>query len=635
MASEKREAYAATGGFPPISDYAFLSDCHSLALVARDGSVEWAVFHRFDGRPVFGRILDRDIGGFFRIAPTADEMDIERRYLPGTNVLETTFHTAGGVVTSTDLMPVEPDDEEVGVAHRLGARHSLIRVLRGVSGEVEVGLTFRPRFEYGLTTPYVMQLADDLMVATGSADALLLESEIEPLTRDGRGGVDAKGTLRAGDERVVSITWSTPSGLVTDRIPHQEAIAELESTVRFWRRWNERTRYEGPYREAVERSALVIKGLTDGKTGAVVAAATTSLPETIGGIRNWDYRYTWVRDSSTVLDALIRLGHDYESTRFSRWIRDTTAGRASELQIMYGIGGERILSEVQLSHLSGYRGSRPVRIGNGAWDQKQHDTYGWLLASTWFGEAHSGEVGEHADAHYQRFIDEVVELAIDEFDVVDEGIWEVRGGARHFLFSKLLMWLAVDLGVRLVERHDGAAAVPGRWREARDEMRRRIETEGVDPVRGVFTQAFGSTALDAAALQIPTVGFLPADDPRVLATIEAIDRELGVGGHIYRYRNDDGLDGEEGAFVFCTLWMVAALARSGQVERARERFEMVLSHANDLGLLAEEIDPRNGQQLGNFPQAFSHVGVISAALAIDAAEKGSAGWVLGSPESLG
>ena len=270
-----------------------------------------------------------------------------------------------------------------------------------------------------------------------------------------------------------------------------------------------------------------------------------------------------------------------------------------------------------------------MRIGNGAWDQVQHDTYGWLLASTWFTEAHAGEAGEHADSHYERFLNEVVELAISEFDVVDEGIWEVRGGARHFLFSKLMMWVAVDLGVRLVESHDGADAVPSHWHAARDEMRQRIETEGVDPARGVFTQAFGSTALDASALQVPNLGFLPADDPRVLATIEAIDRELGENGHIYRYRTDDGLEGDEGTFVFCTLWMVTALARSGQVGRAKERFEMILSHANDLGLLAEEIDPRNGEQLGNFPQAFSHVGVISAALAIEAVEKGDDGWIPG------
>jgi GH15 family glucan-1,4-alpha-glucosidase len=616
-------------GFPPISDYAFISDCHSLALVARDGSIEWAAFHRFDGRPVFARILDRDIGGFFRVAPTATEVGIERRYLPGTNVLETTFTTAQGVVALTDFMPVEPDPEEVGKAHRLGARHSLIRVVRGVSGAVEVGLTFRPRFEYGLTTPYITELAEDLVVAAGSADALLLESEIGPLPKDGRGGVDAAGVVRAGDERVIALTWSTPARLETSRIPHDEAIQELDATVRFWQRWSEHTRYEGPYRAAVERSALAIKGLTDGRTGAVIAAATTSLPEAIGGGRNWDYRYTWVRDTTTMLTSLIRLGHDYECRRFARWIRATTAGRADEIQIMYGIGGERILTETELPHLSGYRGSRPVRIGNGAWDQTQHDTYGWLLASTWFNTAHGGEFGRHADPHYERFLEDIVELAIDEFDVVDEGIWEVRGGARHFLFSKLLMWLAVDLGIRLIAEHDGDEAVPDHWRPARDAMRRRIETEGVDPARGVFTQAFGSTALDAAALQIPAIGFLPADDPRVLATIEAIDEELGINGHIYRYLSDDGLEGEEGTFVFCTLWMVSALARSGQVERAKERFEMVLAHANDLGLLAEEIDPHSGEQLGNFPQAFSHVGIISAALAIDAAEKHQDGSIPG------
>jgi len=269
-------------------------------------------------------------------------VDIERRYLPGTNVLETTFSTPGGVVTLTDFMPVESDEDEIGKAHRLGARHSLIRIVRGVSGSVEVGLTFRPRFEYGLTTPYIRELASDLVVAIGGADALLLESEIGPLPRDGRGGVDASDVVRAGDERVISITWSTPSGLDTSRIPHAEAIAELDSTVRFWGTWSEHTRYEGPYRVAVERSALAIKGLTDGKTGAVIAAASTSLPETIGGGRNWDYRYTWVRDSTTMLTSLVRLGHDYECRRFSEWIRYTTAGRADELQIMYGLGGERI-----------------------------------------------------------------------------------------------------------------------------------------------------------------------------------------------------------------------------------------------------------------------------------------------------
>jgi GH15 family glucan-1,4-alpha-glucosidase len=616
--------------FPPISDYAFLSDCHSLALVARDGSVEWAVFHRFDGRPVFARLLDRRIGGYFRIAPRGPAVEIARRYLPGTNVLETTFTTPTGVVTLTDFMPVEAHAEEVGQAHRLGARHALIRVVRGVRGRVDVALDFQPRFEYGLTTPYITELEPDLVVATGSADALLLESGITPLSHDGSGTVAAEATIEAGDERVVAITWSTPAGLETDRLSHATAIEQLHDTIGFWERWSAQTSYDGPYRAAVERSALAIKGLTDGRTGAVVAAATTSLPETIGGTRNWDYRYTWVRDSTTVLTALTRLGHHYESHRFARWIRDTTAGRAAELQIMYGIGGERILTEVELPHLSGYRDSRPVRIGNAAWDQQQHDTYGWLLASSWFDDVHDRVAGEYEDPHYKAFLDEVVDLAIDEFDEVDEGIWEVRGGARHFLFSKLLMWLAVDLGIRLAERHGSPDSVPARWRQALAEMRRRIESDGLDTERGIFTQAFGSTALDAAALQIPSIGFLPAKDPRVLATIEAIDRDLGVNGHIYRYRSDDGLEGDEGSFVFCTLWMVGALARSGQVDRARERFEMVLSAASDLGLLAEELDPHTGQQLGNFPQAFSHVGVITAALAIEAAEGGHDGQVPGS-----
>ena len=434
--------------------------------------------------------------------------------------------------------------------------------MRGVSGSVEVGLTFRPRFEYGLTTPYITELADDLVVATGSADALLLESEIGPLPRDGRGGVDARDLVGAGEERVISITWSTPSGLDTSRIGHAEAVAELDSTVRFWQTWSAHTRYDGPYREAVERSALAIKGLTDGKTGAVIAAASTSLPETIGGSRNWDYRYTWVRDSTTMLNALIRLGHDYECRRFSEWIREHH--RRSGVRAADHVRArrrahphrDRVAAPLGLSRLAPgpHRqrslepdAARHLRLADGLdLVHRRHTRASWDSTATRTTSASSTRS---------------CELAIDEFDVVDEGIWEVRGGAQHFLFSKLLMWLAVDLGIRLVEEHDGADAVPGPWRVARDEMRHRIETEGVDPARGVFTQAFGSTALDASALQIPNVGFLPADDPRVLATIEAIDRELGLNGHIYRYRNDDGLEGEEGTFVFCTLWMVSALAQ--------------------------------------------------------------------------
>lgn len=606
----------ARNGFPPISDYGFLSDCHSLALVARDGSIEWATFHRFDGRPVFGRILDRDLGGYFRIAPSDPGATGSRRYLPSTNVLETTFTTSTGQITVTDFMPVEVEKE-------LRSRHSLVRIIRGVSGSMEVHLDFRPRFEYGLTTPFFELLADDLAQATGSADVLLLQSEISPLADDGSGGLQASMPISAGDERIVVVTWSTPSRPNTSRLAREQALSQLDATVGFWCTWSKNTTYDGPYRDAVERSALTIKGLCYQPTGAIIAAATTSLPEEMGGERNWDYRYAWVRDSTTVLAELVRLGQLDEARHFAEWIRHTTAGHAGELQIMYGIGGERILTETELPHLSGYRGSRPVRIGNGAWDQTQLDTAGWLMAVAWYMTQHVRELGEQVSPQMARFLKHVVNDAIERFDETDEGIWEVRGGRQHFLHSKLMMWMAVDRGIRLEQHLLGDAEVPVHWAEARDRMRRRIEADGIDRSRGIFTQAFGSRDLDAAALMVPLVGFLPGDDPRVLATIDAIDQELGVDGHIFRYRSDDGLAGEEGAFTFCTLWMASALAMSGQVERAKERLEMVLSHANDLGLLAEEIDPRSGEQLGNFPQAFSHVGVIAAALHIQAAEQGA------------
>ena len=612
---------AAVDRFPPISDYAFLSDSHSLALVASDASIEWAVFHRFDGRPVFARILDRELGGYFRIAPIDPGATTERRYLPGTNVLETTFTTATGKVTLTDFIPVEERGNSVGESHRPTDSHTLVRVVRGVEGSVELLVEFKPRFAWGLTTPYTRQLEDDLLLATGGAEALLLQSELGPLVLDDAGGADAVASVGTGDEKVVSILWSVPAELETTRLDPRLAVEWLETTIRFWRTWSEQNGYEGPYRDAVERSALALKGLMDDRTGAVIAAATTSLPEVIGGNRNWDYRYTWIRDSTTMLQSLVSLGYRYEARRFAEWIRNTTAGRADELQIMYAIGGERVLTETELGHLSGNHDSAPVRIGNGAWDQLQLDTYGWLASAAAFMFNNVHEIGEVFDPHYVQFQKDIVEQAIAHFDDIDEGIWEVRGGRQHFLFSKLLMWLAVDTCSALIVAAEGPDAVPAHWEPAAAEMRRRIETEGVDPERGVFTQSFGSTALDAAALQVPLVGFLPADDPRVLATIDAIDDELGDGGHIYRYLADDGLEGEEGSFVFCTLWMVSALARSGQVARAKERFELVLSHRNDVGLMAEEIDPRTGRQLGNFPQAFSHVGIISAALAIAEAEQ--------------
>ncbi len=371
----------------------------------------------------------------------------------------------------------------------------------------------------------------------------------------------------------------------------------------------------------MQRSALVLKGLQYARTGALIAAATTSLPEELGGERNWDYRYTWVRDSAASIVALASLQHTNEALAMGDWLLRTTAGRADELQIMYGIGGERLLHEAQLDHLSGYCDSKPVRVGNGAWDQLQIDTVGEILGSTWFVREVLGAAPY--DQRRAEFIGQVVDRAIEQFEQPDEGIWEVRGGRQHFVFSKVMAWLAVDRGLSLAEHdHDVDPAVVRRWSEARDAMRARIEQEGVDPTTGAFTQALGSTTLDASALQVGLRNFLPDDDPRVLATIAQIDEKLTRNGHVYRYVGTDGLSGDEGTFVFCTLWLVSALARSGQVARAKERFEMVLACANDLGLLAEEIDAHTGRMLGNHPQAFSHIGVIGAAMAIHLSESG-------------
>ncbi|MGH9050469.1 MAG: glycoside hydrolase family 15 protein [Acidimicrobiia bacterium] len=607
--------------FPAIGDYAFISDCRSLALIGRDASVEWACFGRFDTAPAFARILDREIGGWFRIGPEKPART-SHRYLPDTNVLETRFETDTGAVTVTDCLPVGtvksglPDD-------------LLVRVVHGVEGSVDVRLQFRPRFEYGLTTPFVELVAGDLVRASGSAHALLLQSEIAPLECDDHGGADATGTVRAGETLVVALMSDAPHRLEVERLGRDELRAAVDGTIGYWREWSNETVYDGPYADAVRRSALVLKGLTAAETGAVIAAATTSLPEEIGGERNWDYRYCWVRDSAALLVGLAQLGHFDEARAFGQWLLRTTAGRADEIQIMYGIGGERLLNESVLTHLTGYRGSQPVRVGNGAWDQLQIDTFGELIASAWFvaevlGASTQPGAVRRLDDHLTAFARELVETMIARFDEPDEGIWEVRGGRQHFLFSKLMSWLGVEAAIRLTEKYKpDRHELLAHWRQASDAMRARIETDGVDPTTGAFTQAFGSTVLDATALQVGLRHFLPFDDPRVVATIEAIDRDLTRNGHVFRYRAADGLAGGEGTFVFCTLWLVSALARSGQVERAEERFEMVLSCASDLGLLAEEIDADTGEMLGNYPQAFSHVGLIAAATAIGEARAAS------------
>jgi GH15 family glucan-1,4-alpha-glucosidase len=600
--------------YPPIGDYALLSDCHSGALVSKDGSIDWCTFHRFEARPVFGRILDWAKAGFFRIAPLDDDYEASRRYLPGTNVLETTFRTPTGELVLTDFFAFrvpEPGED----AHSAHPDHQLIRIARCTEGEVAVKVKLVPRFDYGLTTPRLETLSDDLVIVYGGADALVLQSEL-PFGDAERSATQGNRTLHAGEEAFVVLTYQLPHELEPLRLSREEVKSKLEETTSAWAAWADRCTYEGPYREQVVRSALVLKALTNGPTGSIVAAATTSLPEEIGGERNWDYRFSWLRDSALTLNALFSLGYTEEANAYMAWLRRTTAGRASELQIMYGVGGERLLPEVELDWLEGYRGSRPVRIGNGAAQQFQLDTFGELLDTAWLWRRHGGEI----DEIFWDFLSRVGGVVLEKWREPDQGIWEIRGEPQHFVYSKVMAWVALDRLVRLAEL-DGRDADP-RWAAERDEIRRLIESDGVDQASQSFVQYFGSAALDASNLMIPIVGFVPHDDPRARATADRIADELSADGFVYRYIADgvDGLSGEEATFAICSFWLVECLARAGEAERARELFERLLGFRNDVGLLAEEIDPHSGELIGNFPQAFSHLGLIQAAIALDLPE---------------
>jgi alpha,alpha-trehalase len=599
--------------YPPIADYALLSDCHSGALVSKDGSIDWCTFHRFEARPVFARILDWAKAGFFRIAPLDDEYESTRRYLPGTNVLETTFRTPSGTLVLTDFFAFRMSAPGAD-AHSAHPDHQLIRLARCTDGEVAVKVKLVPRFDYGLTTPRLEMLADDLVVVYGGADALVLQSEL-PFGHAERSATEGNRTLQAGEEAFVVLTYQLPHELEPRRLTREEVQAKLEETTSTWAAWAERCTYEGPYREQVLRSALVLKALTNGPTGAIVAAATTSLPEEIGGERNWDYRFCWLRDSALTLNALFALGYTDEAHAYMAWLRRTTAGRARELQIMYGVGGERLLPEVELDWLEGFRGSRPVRIGNGAYSQFQLDVFGELLDTVWVYRQHGGEI----DDIFWEFLGRVAGAVIDCWREPDQGIWEIRGDPRHFTYSKVMAWVALDRVVRIAEL-DGREDALDEWRANRDELRELVERDGVDPGTGVFLQSFGDGGkLDASNLMIPIVGFVGHDDPRARATFERTISDLSADGFVYRYVTDgvDGLSGEEATFAICSFWLVECLARSGEGERARKLFERLLGFCNDVGLLAEEVDPHSGELIGNFPQAFSHVGLIQAAIALD------------------
>jgi GH15 family glucan-1,4-alpha-glucosidase len=600
-------------GSLPIADYGLLADCNSAALVARDGSIDWLCLPRYDSPSVFGRLLDPE-AGHWSIRP-ADAFTSRRRYLPGTLVLETTFTTDTGAVKLSDALLFAPGQR----GHDLGydSPHELVRSVEGVAGEVELVFELAPRPEYGLVRPLFRMEVNGGRTFGG------------PNRIDVRGGVPveiedvtmkASFTVSAGERAGFSLRWipteahDPAPATFPDDVP-----ARIEDTVEAWRSWEaDHDIYHGPHREFVRQSSRVLKGLTYRPTGAIVAAPTTSLPETVGGERNWDYRYAWIRDASLTLQALYIGSCSDEAGEFVSFMTSAAGGGAS-LQIMYGIGGEHDLTERELSHLRGWGGSQPVRVGNGAWGQKQLDVYGELLDALY---AYRDELGD-LHPEIQQFVAYLADTAAARWHETDAGMWEMRGEPRHHLSSKVLCWVALDRAVKLAPRL-GTYARTAAWTDARNTISDAITEEGWSEERGAFTQSFGSTELDAAQLLMPLVGFLPATDPRVRSTIEAIARELTEDGLVLRYRNEegmnaDGLTGEEGTFVICSFWLVSCLAQAGEVERAEQLFEQLAGYANDLGLLAEEIDTRSGEQLGNFPQAFSHIGLITAAYEIDRA----------------
>jgi GH15 family glucan-1,4-alpha-glucosidase len=615
-----------TGGlsrspFPPIADYGFLSDCETTALVAPSGSVEWLCLPRMDSPSVFGALLDRDAGRF-RLAPAGVQVPAGRRYLPGTMVLETSWGTRGGWIIVRDVLLIGPwhHPRDRSRTHRRAptdydADHVLLRTVRCVNGQVQVSLDCEPVFDYGASRAVWSYEGDDYHEAVARADGIGLELR---LTTDLNVGIEgtratARHLMKAGEEAFCALSWSEHAPPRT----YEEAYRRLTWTAHHWQHWLDRGNFpDHPWRSDLQRSALTLKGLTYAPTGAIVAASTTSLPETPGGERNWDYRYSWIRDSTFALWGLYTLGFDWEANDFFYFVADVVEAEG-RLQIMYGIDGSADLPEHTLEHLTGYENARPVRVGNAAHSQHQHDVWGAVLDSLYL---HTRS-RDHLPERFWPMLMEQVEMAAANWPDPDFGIWEVRGEPKHFTSSKLMCWVAMDRGARLAElREDWERAA--RWRSVADEIHADICANAVDG-RGVFTQHYDSTGLDASVLLMPLVRFLPPNDPRIRATVLAIADELTEDGLVLRYRveeTDDGLAGEEGTFTICSFWLVSALCEIGEIDRARDLCEKLLAYASDLGLYAEEIDTSTGRHLGNFPQAFTHLALINAVMHVIRAE---------------
>jgi GH15 family glucan-1,4-alpha-glucosidase len=633
-----------------IEDYALIGDMQSAALISRDGSVDWLCVPRFDSPACFAALLGDDRHGHWSLAPAAvteavdnvddssgpkttpapqpgrhqhgqhqsgqpgparpgepqticEGIEVTRRYRGDTLILETEWHTPTGDIRVTDFMP--PRDGKPPV---------VVRIVEGLSGSVDVSCVFRVRFGYGQVTPWVRR-ADSCLLAVAGPDSLWLDTPVELTGRSF--AHEATFTVPAGERVPFVLAWVPSHESAPDRC---DALQAAEVTQRYWDEWVSRCTYHGTYRDAVVRSLITLKALTFQPTGGIVAAATTSLPEDLGGVRNWDYRYCWLRDATITLEALLRTGYTGEAFAWRAWLARAVAGDPGDVQIMYGVAGERRLDEWEADWLPGYENSAPVRIGNAAVNQRQLDVYGEVIDALSLGRA----TGIAVDRHSWSLQRALLLFLEKHWDEPDEGIWEVRGPRQHFVYSKVMAWVAFDRAVTAVK--NGLSGPAGRWQAIRDQIHREVCEKGYDAERGAFMQYYGSSQLDASVLLIPEVGFLPPEDPRVVSTVRAVQRELISGGLVRRYQltatgsgqpGPDGLPGSEGAFLACSFWLANALQMTGQDDEATELFERLLSLRNDLGLLSEEYDPRYGRQVGNTPQAFSHVPLIQAALNLD------------------
>jgi GH15 family glucan-1,4-alpha-glucosidase len=615
-ADDAVQSAAAPSPFPPIAEYAFLSDCHTGALVAPDGAIDWLCVPRFDAPSIFGSLLDRQ-AGFFRFAPFGINHPTARAYVPGTNVLETTWKTPRGWIIVREALTMGPWEYEDEITPHTrppaddDAEHMLVRTVECIGGNVEIELICEPVFDYG-SVPAEWELVDGgrhAADASGAGQTVRLVSDL-PLGTEGT-RVRARHELAEGERAYCALSWA--KGLVAPETA-EEAEARIATTTRFWRSWLSRARIpDHQWRDPIQRSALTIKGLTYMPTGATVAALTTSLPETPGGERNWDYRYTWIRDTTFTLQALHYLNLDWEADEFMQFIADVETTEDGSLQIMYGIDGRRDLTESTRDDLSGYAGARPVRIGNGAFDQRQNDVFGAALDSIHLHSIH----GQRLPRRLWPLVQTQAECATKVWRDPDQGIWEARGDPQHYVSSKLMCWVALDRASKLAEIR-GDPKSRDEWRGTADEIRANILEHGVDG-RGVLRQHYATDSLDASALLAAIFEFLPGDDKRLHATVNAIDEELTENGFVLRYKTDetdDGLSGKEGTFLICSFWLVSALAIVGEDQRARNLMERLLRIASPLGLYAEEFDADTARHLGNFPQAFSHLALLEAAARI-------------------